>query len=154
MTHTDQTTRCVVEIGNIPIALRSHNQKFLDLLCARYAGFLSSSQPELELEFDLTEPGPVSDDDVRVCRGGAEWLIERGDFQARWNPLTGRGHVRQTANPYALDSVLRILHSLVLSARGGFLLHGASGICDGRAYLFSGVSGAGNTTMTRLAPSD
>jgi hypothetical protein len=82
------------------------------------------------------------------------WLLERGDFQARWDPLTGLGRVRQTANPYALDSVLRILHSLVISARGGFLLHAASGICDGRAYLFSGVSGAGKTTMTRLAPSD
>jgi hypothetical protein len=48
--------------------------------------------------------------------------------------------------------VLRILHSLILAQRGGFLLHAASAICDGRAYLFSGVSGAGKTTMTRLAP--
>jgi hypothetical protein len=60
--------------------------------------------------------------------------------------------VRQNANPYSLDSVLRILHSLILAERGGFLLHAASAICDGRAYLFSGVSGAGKTTMTRLAP--
>src|SRR5208282_1412112 len=41
-----------------------------------------------------------------------------------------------------------------LIERGGFLLHAASAICDGRAYLFSGVSGAGKTTMTRLAPAD
>jgi hypothetical protein len=61
--------------------------------------------------------------------------------------------VRQNANPYSLDSVLRILHSLILAERGGFLLHAASAICDTRAYLFSGVSGAGKTTMTRLAPS-
>jgi hypothetical protein len=47
---------------------------------------------------------------------------------------------------------LRILHSLILAGRGGFLLHAASAICDGRAYLFSGVSGAGKTTITRLAP--
>ena len=62
--------------------------------------------------------------------------------------------MRQNANPYSLDSVLRILHSLILAERGGFLLHAASAICDGRAYLFSGVSGAGKTTMTRLAPAD
>ncbi len=80
--------------------------------------------------------------------------MERGDFQARWDPRTGRGSVRQNANPYSLDSVLRILHSLILAERGGFLLHSASAICDGRAYLFSGVSGAGKTTMTRLAPAD
>jgi hypothetical protein len=50
--------------------------------------------------------------------------------------------------------VLRIVHSLILAERGGFLLHAASAICEGRACLFSGVSGAGKTTMTGLAPAD
>ena len=143
-----------LEIGGIPIALSTCDEGFLDLLRQRYAGFLSSSRPEFELEFDLTSTGTVSDDDVRVRREGGEWLMERGDFQARWDPRTGRGSVRQNANPYSLDSVLRILHSLILAERGGFLLHSASAICDGHAYLFSGVSGTGKTTMTRLAPAD
>jgi len=141
-----------VEIGGIPIALSTSDERFLDLLRQRYAGFLSSSRPEFELEFDLTTTGPVSDEDVRVGREGQAWVLERGDFQARWEPRTGRGSVRQNANPYSLDSVLRILHSLILAERGGFLLHAASAIGDGQAYLFSGVSGAGKTTMTRLAP--
>lgn len=147
-----QKWECVVKIGEIAIALRTDNQRFLEALSQRYAGFHSSSQPDVVLDFDLTDNGPVSDDDVRVRRDGKDWLFERGDFQARWDPLTGRGLVRQNPNPYALDSVLRILHSLVLTARGGFLLHAASAICDGQAYLFSGVSGAGKTTLTRLAP--
>jgi len=143
-----------VEIGGIPIALSTCDEGFLDLLRQRYAGFLSSSAPEFELEFDLSSTGPASDDDVRVRRnvGDDEWILERGDFRARWSPRTGRGSVRQNANPYSLDSVLRILHSMILAERGGFLLHAASAICDGRVYLFSGVSGAGKTTMTRLAP--
>ncbi len=143
-----------VEIGGIPIALSTSDEGFLDLLRRRYDGFLSSSRPEFELEFNLQSASPPSDADVRVRRHGDEWLIERGDFQARWNPRTGRGSVRQNANPYSLDSVLRIVHSLILAERGGFLLHAASAICEGRAYLFSGVSGAGKTTMTRLAPPD
>jgi hypothetical protein len=149
-----------VEIGGIPIALSTCDDRFLDLLRQRYNGFLSSSPPEFELEFDLTDTVPVSDDDVSVRREGnnegnkKDWLIERGDFCARWNPRTGQGRVRQNSNPYSLDSVLRILHSLILAERGGFLLHAASAICGGRAYLFSGVSGAGKTTMTRLAPAD
>jgi hypothetical protein len=143
-----------VEIGGIPIGLSTCDDGFLDLLRHRYDGFLSDSRPEFELEFDLTRPVPVSDDDVRVRREGDEWLFDRGDFRARWNLCTGRGCVRQNANPYSLDSVLRILHSLIIAERGGFLLHAASAICDGRAYLFSGVSGAGKTTMTRLAPAD
>ena len=149
---TTKRFECVVQIGEIAIALRTTDQHFLDLLCQRYAGFLSSSQPELDLDLELTSSNPVSDDDVNVRREDKEWVLERGDFQARWNPVTGHGHVRQSPNPYALDSVLRILHSLVLTDRGGFLLHAASAVCDRQAYLFSGVSGAGKTTMTRLAP--
>ncbi len=153
MTAATKKVACV-EIGGIPISLSTTDKCFLDLLRQRYDGFLSSSRPEFELEFDLTSAGPASDDNVRVRLSGDEWLIERGDFRARWDPRTGRGRVRQNANPYSLDSVLRILHSLILAERGGFLLHSASAICDGRAYLFSGVSGAGKTTMTRLAPAD
>jgi hypothetical protein len=143
-----------VEIGEIPIGLSTSDQSFLDLLRRRYEGFLSSSRPEFELHFDLIPPGPVSDDDIRVRRQDGLWLIERGDFRAQWDPRTRQGTVRLNPNPYSLDSVLRILHSLILAERGGFLLHAASAICDGRAYLFSGVSGAGKTTMTRLAPGD
>jgi hypothetical protein len=153
MTAAPRKVACV-EIGGIPIALSTGDEGFLDLLRQRYDGFLSSSHPEFELEFDLSSSEAVSDDDVRVRRDGDDWLIERGDFHARWDPRSGRGSVRQNANPYSLDSVLRILHSLILAQRGGFLLHAASAICDGRAYLFSGVSGAGKTTMTRLAPPD
>src|SRR5260370_33414918 len=142
------------ENGGIPIAMSTGDDGCVDLLRQRYIGFLISSSPEFELEFDLTSTVQVSDDDVRVRRDGEEWLIERGDFDARWDPRSGRGSVRQNANPYSLDSVLRILHSLILAQRGGFLLHAASAICDGRACLFSGVSGAGKTTMTRLAPPD
>ncbi len=143
-----------VEIGGIPIALSTTDPGFLDLLRQRYTDFLSDSLPEFELGFELVPPGPVSDDDVRVRFEGGQWLIERGDFHARWDARTGRGTVRQNANPYSLDSVLRILHSLILADRGGFLLHAASAVVDGRAYLFSGISGAGKTTMTRLAPPD
>jgi hypothetical protein len=140
-----------VEIGGIPISLSTSDKVFFELLRRRYEDFLSTTPAEFALDFEIIEPRPASDDDVRVRRDGEEWLLERGDFSARWDPRTGTGRVRQNANPYSLDSVLRILHSLILARRGGFLLHAASAICDGRAFLFSGVSGAGKTTMTRIA---
>jgi hypothetical protein len=143
-----------VEIGGLPIALSTIDDGFLQLLRRRYDGFLSSSHPEFELEFDLNRTRLPSDEDVLVRREGEEWLLQRGDFHARLDPRTGRGIVQQNSNPYALDSVMRILHSLILAERGGFLLHAASAICDGHACLFSGISGSGKTTMTRLAPPD
>ncbi len=42
----------------------------------------------------------------------------------------------------------------MLAEEGGFLLHAASAIRNNRAFLFAGVSGAGKTTMSRLAPPD
>ena len=38
--------------------------------------------------------------------------------------------------------------------RADFLLHSASAIRNGKAFLFAGVSGAGKTTISRLAPAD
>ena len=52
------------------------------------------------------------------------------------------------------NAVLRIVHSLILARQGGFLIHAASAIRNGKAFLFSGVSGAGKTTISRLAPPD
>jgi hypothetical protein len=143
----------VVEIGGIPVSLSTDSTSFRDLLGLRYSRFLSSGRAEYELHFQLTEPATVSEDDVCVRREGRQWRIERGDFCARWDPESGRGSVKQTPNPYSVDSVLRILHSLILARKGGFLLHAASAIWEGRAYLFPGNSGAGKTTITRLAPS-
>jgi hypothetical protein len=81
-------------------------------------------------------------------------LMERGDFSAEWNPATARGRIQQTINPYSLDSVLRIVHTLLLARKSGFLVHASSAIRNHRAFLFSGVSGAGKTTIARLAPPD
>ena len=50
--------------------------------------------------------------------------------------------------------MLRIVHSIVLAPQGGLLLHSASAIRNGKAFLFAGVSGAGKTTISRLAPPD
>lgn len=142
----------VVEIGDIPISLLTEDDRFRNLLCQRYQGFLSACPAQFELQVELVRDRFISGDDVRVRREGTRWLVERGDFCAQWDPVSGRGWVRQNPNPYSLDSVLRIVHSLVLAGQGGFLLHAASAVCDSSAYLFSGVSGAGKTTMTRLAP--
>ena len=68
--------------------------------------------------------------------------------------MARRGSIRQSANPYSIDAVLRIVHTLVLAREGGFLVHSASAVRNGKAFLFAGVSGAGKTTMARLAPPD
>ena len=77
-----------------------------------------------------------------------------GDFRAEWDPIARLGRIRQSANPYSLDTVLRIVHTLVLAREGGFVVHASSAVRNGEAFLFAGVSGAGKTTISRLAPPD
>jgi hypothetical protein len=151
-----QNSSLVVEIGGLPVRLHCDNTNFLHQIRERYAGYLGSRDTAgFDFEIELAPPGAVSsDDDVRVTCLAGRWLMQRGDFRAEWNPSTARGRIRQAISPYSLDSVLRIVHTLLLAHQGGFLLHASSAIRNGRAFLFSGESGAGKTTMVRLAPPD
>jgi hypothetical protein len=145
-----------VEIGGMPILLHTRDNSFRQLLARRYAGFVdSSAPPRFEFDIELTTPiRKTPDEDVQVEMQDGTWRLRRGDFRAQWDPNARRGRIRQSANPYAIDSVLRIVHTLILAQEGGFLLHAAGAIRNGRAFLFSGVSGAGKTTISRLAPPD
>jgi hypothetical protein len=145
-----------VDIGGMPILLHTQDDSFRQLLARRYAGFVDSAvSPRLEFDIELTTPSrKAPDEDVRVEMRDGTWRLGRGDFRAQWDPGARRGRIRQSANPYSIDSVLRIVHTLILAHDGGFLLHSAGAIRNGRAFLFSGVSGAGKTTISRLAPPD
>lgn len=151
-----------VEIGDIPILLQPSDPKFCDVLEARYETFAvrndaTASAEEnavCRFEIHLDPRGRASDEDASVTRNGSLWNFRRGDFDATWNPRTGQGQITQCPNPYSIDTVLRITHSLVLAEQGGLLLHAASAVRNNRAFLFAGVSGAGKTTMSRLAPDD
>ena len=146
----------VIEVGSMPVRINTGDSAFRDMLQARYAGFVSSGQhAEMEFDVELTTPDFADPDaDVRVTQEMGRWRLTRGDFLAEWEPASRRGLIRQSANPYSIDAVLRIVHTLVLAKQGGFLLHSASAIRNGKAFLFSGVSGAGKTTISRLAPPD
>jgi hypothetical protein len=144
----------VIEIGGFPIRLSTDDPAFVGMLKERYAGFVTSGT-SARIEFDVMlapADSMMGHGEIRVERESGQWSMGRGDFEADWNPRTARGIIRQSANPYSLNSVLRIVHTLLLAEQGGFLVHASSAVRNGRAFLFAGVSGAGKTTMARLAP--
>ena len=146
----------IIEVGGMPVRVNTTDAGFLGMLQERYAGFAAPPEDaEIEFDIDLSPLRfPDPDADVRVIHQHGRWTFERGDFRAEWEPARRTGRVRQSANPYSIDAVLRIVHTLVLAREGGFLLHSASAIRNGKAFLFAGVSGAGKTTISRLAPPD
>ena len=154
VTAADQ--QVIIEIGNMPVLVRSESPEFLRMLMGRYSGFVSAEgRADFEIDVDLVPPGQITDEeDVAVRFVHGRWIIERGDLRAEWEAGTRRARIVQSANPYSIDTALRILHSLILAREGGLLVHAASAVRNGRAFLFSGVSGAGKTTISRLAPPD
>jgi hypothetical protein len=144
--------RIVIEIGRTAVLLRTSDHKLAKMLLDRYNGFVTPAENvAAEFEIESHDGGPISSEqEVSVRWKNDQWIIERGDFRVRWSPRRRAGTIRQAASPFATDSALRIVHSLVLASEGGFLLHAASAIRNGRAFLFAGASGAGKTTMRFL----
>jgi hypothetical protein len=145
-----------IEIGGVPIQLRTSDSTYFRMLQDRYLGFINLSLlPAWKLEIKLVPHVPVdSEERVRVTNDAGWWYVQRSDFQATLDVRTGEGWITQPAHPYATDCVLRIWHTVLLAGQGGFLLHSASALRNGRAHFFFGRSGAGKSTMLRMAPAD
>lgn len=145
----------VVSIGGLSIRVLSDDQSFLGAVKDRYRGFISSGyHGEADLMVSIRPPEVASRSGLRVTWNSSVWSAEREDFTLDWNSKTQSGSILQENNAYSLDAALRILHTLLLAERGGFLLHAASAIRKGKAFLFFGPSGAGKTTIARAAPPD
>jgi len=146
----------VIQIGGIAIGLQTIDMGLVSVLEKRFGAYVVTGvTPEFVFAVDIVSPDLFDPDaDAEVWMQDGDWHLERGDFRAEWNPEARRGRVRQSVNPYSIDSVLRIVHTLLLARSGGFLLHASSAVRNGRAFLFSGLSEAGKTTMARLAPAD
>ena len=119
-----------VVIGGLPINIQSADSEFIGMLERRYAGFVAKpAAAGIRLDVEVVAAvGDKADEDLEVRYANEHWTINRGDFRAQWDPVSMRGCVRQGAYPYAIDSVMRIVHSLVLAQNGGFLVHSASAV--------------------------
>lgn len=130
-----------ISIGNVPLSLFIPEADLHSQARKRYREFARNSSSGLSILLNHRKagrPGPCEFsyrlDDATLTFGsrGAEFLGVRHE--------------------YALDSLLRILLTVVLLPQRGFLLHAATVVRDGRAYIFVGRSGAGKSTVASLSP--
>src|ERR1035441_1072320 len=105
----------------MPVREHTTDARFLAMLQERYARFMSASeQAEIEFDVQLTPPNaPDAEPPTTAPHRLGRWTFERGDFRAEWKPASRTGWIRQTANPYSIDAVLRIVHTLVLARQIG-----------------------------------
>ena len=74
----------LIEIGGMPILVRTASAEFARVLEARYGGFVPSVRPDplFELDVELIESAQGDpDEDVSVTLENGVWLMRRGDFR-------------------------------------------------------------------------
>jgi hypothetical protein len=147
-----------IDIGRIPIRIRTGESGLAQQLGEHYAGFVTSSH-ESTLKFEIHPkavlPGADSDEGrLRVKHHSGRWSFQSSEVSAEWETGRNRIVVRQTSGAASIDYLLRMVHTLLLIPEGGFLLHASSVRRSGRAVLFVGASGAGKSTISSLAPPD
>lgn len=129
-----------ISIGNVPLSLFIRDETLLAPALRRYREFAQNSANGFPVH--LNEP------ETRTKMGEFSYLLDDAKLilGSREAKFYGVRH------EYALDSLLRILLTMVLLPQRGFLLHGATVVRDGRAYIFFGRSGAGKSTVASLSP--
>ena len=159
-----------LEIGGIPILIKSEESSFMQLIAEKYQAFSAPSSQYLPSNetfsnISLTDHYMqvyinVRQDEEKKRRQMLEeklWIdvsyrhgqffIRRPDLEGEIDVVSRVAVVTNRAAIYSFDSFLRIFFSLILVQEGGFLLHAASVVKDGCGYIFMGRSGSGKSTI-------
>ena len=130
-----------ISIGRIPLSLFIPGENLHERALTRYREFRTDAEGALPILL-RQGGGPQS--------RSADFSYELDEASVILDRSGAEFH--DVKHEYALDSLLRILLTMVLLPRRGFLLHAASVVRDGRAYVFTGRSGAGKSTVASLSP--
>lgn len=130
-----------LSIGCVPIRLQMADERLYRAAWARYGAFTGTA----------AQPVPIALNDFSTAESQhSEFVYEFEGAVLRTGPNETR--FDGVRNEYALDSLLRVLLSWKLTSQTGFLLHAATVIRNGKAYVFTGRSGAGKSTVASLSP--
>jgi hypothetical protein len=138
-----------ISIGQIPLSLFIPGENLHDRALTRYSGFEETRAEGLPIFFGKGSQGDFDrDPSTEVSSATFSYVLD--DALVRLD--SSRAEFHGVRHEYALDSLLRILLTMILLPRRGFLLHAATVVRDGRAYVFAGRSGAGKSTVASLSP--
>jgi hypothetical protein len=128
-------------IGCVPFQLQMSDARLFRAASVRYAAFTGATSQPIRIALNDSSIAESRSADFAYDFEGA--VLRAGSRKIKFDGVR---------NEYALDSLLRILLSWKLPARNGFLLHAATVIRNGKAYVFTGRSGAGKSTVASLSP--
>lgn len=139
--HLSPPRQLSIAIGQVPLTFHFDEDELRQRAGRRYTRFRASQVDGLPV-FLASGRGPAL--------GSAEFVYTLDDASVSLN--SAAAHFRGVRHEYALDSLIRVLLSVLLLPRRGFLLHAATVVREGRGYVFTGRSGAGKSTVASLSP--
>jgi hypothetical protein len=133
-----------MSIGAIPLRLSFSDENLLEEARRRYSAYLCPPNGGAV---------PVSIGPRSAAVAGADSARFEYSLHDALLTLSARAITFEDVRSiYTLDSFLRVTLSVLLVERGGFLLHAATIERGGRAFVFTGKSGAGKSTIASMAP--
>lgn len=139
-----------LDIAGFGLEFESDSAGIINVLARRYGCFPGAGSRGFKFRV-LQAAGRPSPFRPAVLLKGSTLRLTRGDFSGELNLATGAGEISVAPNEQCLDAFLRSLISALLLRSGGFMLHSAGLVKNGKAYLFLGRSGAGKSTLSKLA---
>jgi len=146
----------VFHIAGLEVLLRSGDERVLEGLPFGLTATHTPTAPGLVVDFDRDASlgPPYAADHPRFTRrrDGDRLLVERADC-AGWIELSGapvRARFRVPDDLYAREACLRVALSIALPRHDAVILHASAVRSEGRAHVFTGVSGTGKSTIASL----
>ena len=133
--------RLDLSIGCVPLRLRTSDMQLFRAASSRYSAFAAAAAQPIRITLNESSRSESEPAEFGFEFEGA--ALHASSRETRFDGVR---------NEYALDSLLRVLLSWKLAGRHGFLLHAATVVRDGKAYVFTGRSGAGKSTVASLSP--
>lgn len=145
------------QIAGVDVRLRSAEPRCVDGLPHGLTAGASGAPPALVVELDhAPELGgrPCRADHPAFSRrrDGQRLVVDRSDAEG-WIDLASdpvRARFRVPDDLYAREACLRVALSVALPSRDALILHASAVEWDGHAHVFTGVSGAGKSTIAAL----
>jgi hypothetical protein len=155
-------------IGDATVGLRCRDKELAHMLHTWCSGFRATRGPDFWLEIELT--GGRSAAEIQQIMPQVYLEVNGGHFHTQ--PPICVGEISWTEHWLKLKAEQELFHpgiqprflNVLLSSiynticeyqrgaeREAFLFHGCGVLANGKGYLFTGPSGAGKTTVARLA---
>ncbi len=124
---------------------------FHEAFVQKYGGFSQASPAGGVIEV-CTLHGVASHlgENVEIRRHARGLTMQRNGFRALLDHEAEAGTLEILPELMVFDSFLRVLYSYLLLHADGLLLHSSGVVRNGKGYVFTGVSGAGKTTISKL----